>query len=152
MATGIRIEGAKELRRKLAGIQELDEKAVLRAIGLDIIDAVSPYPNKTVANSPENPSGRWYERGYGPRWRRKRTGGVGGRRTSENLSKKWGIVVRGSQVQIGNTASYAEYVQGEKQAGFHASRGWKKLQDVAEQRLPEVVDALRKQIDRIWRS
>jgi len=34
---------------------------------------------------------------------------------------------------LGNTASYADYVQGEKQASYHAQTGWVKLSDAARQ-------------------
>ncbi len=80
----------------------------LRAIYAD----VQPYPAVTIANSPQNPKGKWYERHYGPRWIRKgrmSSAGldatlmttrarvnifegaelIGGRNTSEQLQLRW---------------------------------------------------------------
>ena len=57
--------------------------------------------------------------------------------TSEDLGQKWTTKVqvtpRGFLGILGNTASYAEVVQGEKQASYHAQTGWVKLSDAARQ-------------------
>ncbi len=94
------------------------------------------YPDETIANSPQNPAGRWYERHYGPRWVRKtsgfpmagislrkqvnvleRYGVVGGSPTSEQLQLRWAIVdpeIKGGEIEgaLENTASYSLVVQG----------------------------------------
>ncbi len=69
------IEGFDELRQALEKTPDialpLAQKAIddsLRAI----YAAVEPYPDETIANSPANPKGRWYERHWGTRWLRKR--------------------------------------------------------------------------------
>lgn len=77
-----------------------------------IYATVEIYPPETIANSPQNPKGRWYERHYGPRWVRKAelnaanlnvdiltsrkrvnifegAGLVGGRNTSQQLQLRW---------------------------------------------------------------
>ena len=97
---------------------------------------MEPYPPETIANSPQNPTGRWYERHYGPRWIRKTAGGdvslitsrkranvfegaglIGGSPTSEQLQLRWnlekaqaqGDVIEGA---LENPASYSLVVQG----------------------------------------
>jgi len=65
----------------------------------------------TEANT-EQPDRRWYERGYGPRWRVK-SGAVHGRKTSQMLggagpSGRWG-----DERVVGNNVSYAPFVQDE---------------------------------------
>lgn len=147
MGTGVTINhrDLKRIRDKLNRIQKMSRKGVLLAIGAEIEDKVDQYPAATIANSPSNPSGRWYERGYGPRWK------SGGRRTSENLGKSWYKKATQDKVEVGNTASYAEYVQGQKQTGFHARRGWEKLANVAKKTLPDAVELLRKEIRKLWK-
>lgn len=61
------------------------------------------------------------------------------RRTSERLGARWTtqVVVTAEAIQgeIGTTVSYADYVQGQNQAGFHGAHGWETaaeaLQDAA---------------------
>ena len=120
MSVSITIQGLDRLQRKLG----TDFKPVLRgatkAIAGAIEGEIAPYPPKTIANSPSQP--RWYERGYGPRWH----GGTGGRKTSQNLGRSWGIKSKGSiGAVLGSRATYSPYVHShEKQAKFHGARGW----------------------------
>jgi hypothetical protein len=105
---------------------------------------ISVYPASTEANNPAR--NRWYERGYGGRWRRK-DGTVGGRRTSETLGRKWATeVTDGGMVgRIGNNASYAPYVHdAAKQARFHGARGWRSADDT--------IKAVGDKIQRIWQA
>ena len=123
------IKGMNKLMRKLDTVAKLKgAKHGLKAGALHVKGKIAQYPPSTTANSPGNPTGRWYERGYGPRWLRKRKGGVGGRKTSETLGRKWAIGERagGMQQVIGNNASYAEFVhEEEEQAKIHGARAWK---------------------------
>jgi len=94
---------------------------------------------------------RWYQRGYGPRWARKRRGGVGGRRTSETLNRRWTIAARddGLAQVVGNNVSYGPYVQGdEDQAAFHAARGWQTVGQVVEEESETVTRLVADQIDK----
>ena len=113
------VEGFDELRQAIEKSSSLAlplaQEAVdnsLRAIYAE----VQPYPDETIANSPANPKGRWYERHWGERWLRKRMmraqdfdlsaqalalnkraqikvleggGLVGGRPTSQQLQLRW---------------------------------------------------------------
>lgn len=63
------------------------------------------------------------------------------RRTSERLGSRWTTRVQVSDQAIegvvGTTVSYADYVQGQRQAGFHGAHGWQTageaLQDAADE-------------------
>lgn len=140
----IEIEGLDELEEKINQIEDLPFlQAYLETIGLHIQGKVNPYPPSSIANSPGNPSGRWYERNFGMRsitgW---------SKRTSENLSKKWYSTVKKDSIEVGNTASYAPYVQGEeKQAKIHKERGWKTLEKTVEEEVPNILDNLKEEID-----
>ena len=65
------------------------------------------------------------------------------KRTSENLGKKWYVKPAGLGVKIGNPASYAKWVHGDEQAahmgkGARIPKGWKKLTDVAKDKMPKI--------------
>lgn len=117
--------GIEEIERKLSVDLGPAMRGATKAIAAEIQGKIAPYPRSTSANSPAGPGSRWYERGYGPRWMRK-DGGVGGRKTSETLGRRWGITSHRTSATLSNKASYAVYVHGaEKQARFHSRRGWK---------------------------
>lgn len=68
MTVGIRIVGLAKAQRMLGQDFQPAIKAATKAIALEVQGVIAPYPPATIANSPENPMLRWYERGYGPRW------------------------------------------------------------------------------------
>ena len=121
----IKIEGIDNLR----GALDIDTTRALRAatkgIAGQIEHEIKPYPPSSRANRPGGPGSRWYERGYGPRWRRV-DGSIGGRRTSETLGRRWSISGWGRiGAVLRNIASYAVYVHEQgKQAAIHHLRGW----------------------------
>ena len=120
------------------------DKAFKIAVGKhaeDIMGVTKEYPPDSIANSPSNPSGRWYDRGYGQRWK------GGGSRTSEDLGSKWYRKSKPMQEEIGNTASYAIYVQGRFQPDFHERRGWRRLDKEAANRLPRIERDLAKEVE-----
>jgi len=91
---------------------------------------LTPYPPASEANRP-NARGRWYERGYGPKWTRK-DGSVGGRKTSQLLGRSWSVAPTGAGAHLWSRASYSAVVHrdpasGERprQASFHGRRGWR---------------------------
>lgn len=150
MSDPVRIEGLAELLKKLKAIGELDQiKPALKAAALHIKGVVNEYPPATEANSPSQ--ARWYERGYGPRWRLA-DGSVGGRKTSKTLGRKW--TVKSSQGgytwTVGNNVSYGPFVQDpDHQAAFHRERGWLTTQDVADQETDTVLEFLKMAVDSI---
>lgn len=159
--TTVKTYGFPELQRKLKNLASLKgAKAGLRAGAVHVRGKLATYPPATIANSPGrqyayNDHGvvryreQWYERNYGTRYRRKRKGGLGGKRTSESLGKKWTMKTEddGLTQAIGNNASYARKVHDPKeQASFHARRGWKTTEQVIEQERKVVVDFIRKKM------
>ncbi len=99
---------------------------------------IAKYPPATIGNSPSNPRGQWYQRGWGVRYK-----GGGGRKTSENLGKKWTTKYNKAkfEAKVGNNASYAIFVQGPKgdgQARHMAGIGWKSIDTVAEKETKRV--------------
>lgn len=96
-------------------------RAAALAIGHQVIDLISPYPTQP---NPANPN-RWYQRGFGSRWRRK-DGSLGGRRSSEQLGQSWAVKADSEGAVVGTKVSYAPWVQeAEHQARIHRETGWK---------------------------
>lgn len=125
MSITVRIEGLDKVQRMLGTNFAPVMQASTRAIAHQLQNEIAPYPASTIANSPANPKGRWYERGYGPKWRVK-SGAVHGKRSSQTLGRRWGIRSSGPTGHIlGNLATYSGVVHAaEIQAAFHGARGW----------------------------
>ena len=105
-------------------------KVAMRVAGEVVRSGVAQYPPATGANMPPGLNGySWYERGFGTRT-------VTGRAyaTSEVLGKSWVVKIkqtaRMTRGVIGTNVSYAEFVQGKLQTGFHRMRGWKTVEQV----------------------
>jgi len=124
MSVTIRLEGLDDLQRKLGANFSPLMRAATTGIAADIQKEIAPYPPATLANSPTQK--RWYERGYGTKYRRL-DGGITGRKTSQALGRSWGIKSSGSiGAELGSRATYSPYVHSDKlQADFHKRRGWK---------------------------
>jgi hypothetical protein len=124
MPYGIRIEGLNEVRTMLGQDFAPALRTAIKAIALEVEDKMAPYPPATIANSPSNPSGRWYERGYGQRWRTKR--GTGGRATSQMMNRGWSVAPYGATGWVlGNRATYSGYLHSKAtQVSWASSRGW----------------------------
>lgn len=148
----VKLKRLDPLLKKLARIGKLEGAApAIQAAGLHIKGAIAEYPPASEANSPSNQ--RWYERGYGSRWRRK-DGTIGGRATSETLGRRWTVEseANGLRAVVGNNASYGPYVQSaERQARFHSARGWKTdaqvIEEESETVLEFVQDAVRELLE-----
>ena len=105
-------------------------KVAMRVAGEVVRSGVAQYPPSAGANMPPGLNGySWYERGFGTRT-------VTGRAyaTSEVLGKSWTVKVtqtaRVTRGIIGTNVSYAPFVQGAKQTGFHRARHWKTVEQV----------------------
>jgi len=131
MSISIQIEGLDQVLKDFSGARlNRHITAAIRGIGEQVRSEIATYPPATEANMPGR--GRWYERGYGTRWRTK-SGAVHGRKTSEQLGQSWAVEARNMRGSVGTRVSYAPFVQEEeRQAGFHKRRGWKTDVDVAE--------------------
>jgi hypothetical protein len=151
MAEQITIKGMDKLLRKLKTVEELrGARRGLKAGALHVKGKISEYPPSTIANYEGNPTGRWYERGYGPKWARK-DGSWGGRKTSETLGRKWTTAERNAGLTqvIGNNASYAPYVHdAEEQAKFHGDRGWLTDEEVLRNEGDEVLEFIQREVEK----
>lgn len=80
----------------------------------------------------------YYKRGTGTQYARGRND-----HKSERLGTKWyaKAQTQGGRfaTYVGNVASYAPYVHGEKQARRMAGFGWRRLWDVVKEKTPEIV-------------
>lgn len=118
----VELKGLAEFAQRLSSPLEPIVQAVAFLGATEAQDFIAPYPQQPAPADPD----RWYERGYGPKWRRK-DGSVNGRKESENLGRKWSIKPLDSLgVQLTNVASYAPFVHAaEDQAKVHQATGWK---------------------------
>jgi len=136
---------SNDLRRLKRSLQRLGEpdllKGALSRIGLEVKAVTAHYP-------PELPRGAvYYERGWG--WV---VNGVKQEKTSEDLKGRWYVKAFPSYVEIGNLASYAGWVHGDAQKGYHQAHGWLKLYDVALDKLPKLIEEAKAQIRKIWEA
>lgn len=113
--------------------------------GDEILDTVGlrSYPNLTAANLPPTP---FYVRGRGTQT------ASGNRGESERLGTRFYVQADQRQTVIGNTASYAEPVVGFNQAFAMFVIGWKRLYDVAQQKLPRVTAIFQGWMDKLVRD
>jgi len=123
---GFHIENLPEL---IAALKQFPKdvqrglRVAMRVASEVVRSGVAEYSAATGANMPPGLNGySWYERGFGTRT-------VTGRAyaTSEVLGKSWTVKVKQTARMtsgiIGTNVSYAQLVQGAKQAGFHRARG-----------------------------
>lgn len=145
------IIGDKELQRKLRSISNLSFlRPVIQASVVHISGKVAKYPPGGSGNSPSKP--RWYERGWGSRWRRA-DGSIGGRQTSEDLGPSWTHKVESNtRGVIGNDASYGPFVQGAQQSAIMKDIGWKTTDTVVEEESAKVLRDIQKAVDRELRK
>ena len=145
------IKGMSKLLRKLKTIEELrGAKRGLKAGALHVKGKIDEYPPSTTANSPGNPTGRWYERGWGSRYKRL-DGVVTGKKTSETLGRKWTTAEQNAGLTqvIGNNASYAPYVHdAEEQAKIHGDRGWKTDEQVLREEGDKVLQFIQREVEK----
>jgi hypothetical protein len=123
----------REIADKLARDIDPTLSAAMMGFVELIRDKLARYPAASEANAPRAVRGRvvWYERGYGPRWVRKRDGSIGGTKTSETLGRSWSTTPQPLGAILASSASYCGAVHRDptssrrpKQARFHAARGW----------------------------
>jgi hypothetical protein len=150
----VEIKGMKELMKKIQSVEGGKYVLpVLEAGGQTARDEAQLYPKPGMANSPDNPARRWYERGYGQRWYKK-NGSIGGKQTSETLGKNWHVTPNksGMYVVVDNRASYAKYVHGEEQAKFHGARGWKKLVETTKENSKQILENMKLAFEQAWKK
>ena len=144
------IKGMNKLLRKLDTLGKLKgAKRGLKAGAKHIEGTIKEYAPKSAANAPKS-HGRWYERGWGTRYKRL-DGIVTGKKTSETLGRKWTTAERkgGLQQIIGTNVSYAKFVHdAEEQARFHKARGWKTDEQVLKSEGDEVLKFVQREVEK----
>lgn len=139
MPYAITITGLDSVRRLLGTDYKPAIAAATEGIALQVWNEVAPYPPATEANSPGNPTGRWYERGEGAR-RLRKDGSIWKGKQSEVLGRQWFINdaqmpektgggnpgrARGMMSIVANRASYAQYLHAAgKQVMWASKRQW----------------------------
>jgi hypothetical protein len=95
-------------------------KAITVGVAAALQNELAPYPPAPAASGK-----RWYERGYGTKYRRK-DGSITGRKTSQMLGRSWSIASPSAiKAVLMNRASYSALVHAsEDQTRRHASTGW----------------------------
>jgi len=117
--TEITIRGAEALQRKLSKLEPRKQKVAMKAMGLHLVGKMKVYPPQPQTT---------YVR-------------------TRNLAKRWDTRAKQQEVKVQNFARYAPFVQGARQAAWHA--GWQVLRKTATKNMDELVAILKKQIDRI---
>ena len=137
----IEIKGIKGLQQALARFPQIAAK-YLQAAGQEAAkDIILPtvglqkYPPATAANLPPTP---YYIRGFGMQ-----RAGVRKPAYNDGKSERYGTQFtveryRDMATKIGNRASYAPYLGGEDQAHKMAEKGWRKLAEVVNEKLPQI--------------
>ncbi len=98
------------------------------------------YPDATAANAPPTP---YYIRGRGTQTAH---GNLG---NSERYGTQFYVRRESFTTIVGNRASYAEHLAGEQQARAMGRIGWRKLIDVAREKLPQIERIYQGWIDRL---
>ena len=153
----VEVKGLDALIRKLnQATPKGYARATMRAAVELLKGKIAKYPPASEANSPGSaPGSKWYERGRGGHYIRKRDGGHSIYATSKQLGRKWTTSVAGDgmSAKVGNNVSYAPYVQDKKeQTSYHAARGWVTVQDVAKDEADAIAKLFAKRIEEALRK
>lgn len=125
MSPTVKVIIPADLKRALDGNLKRVVRNAAFAVAQELKTEVSEYPPLSEANLEGGAGSRWYQRGYGPRWKR-RDGTVNGYPSSEMLNRSWAIQRTSTGAMVGSRASYSPAVHGWKeQAKFHKRRGWR---------------------------
>jgi hypothetical protein len=102
------------------------------------------YPPATAANAPPTP---YYIRGRGTQTSQYHNTG-----TSERYGSQWYVQREGMGTIIGNRSSYGIFVGGDRQPPHMAAKGWKKLVDVATEKLPQITKIYQTWINKLLKD
>jgi hypothetical protein len=129
---------SKEIASGLKGAGEEAGHEIIQTEGL------AKYPPMTEANSPPPP---YYIRGRGTQYMHRNAG------NSERYDTQFIVKHEaGKGTVIGNRASYAKWLAGEQQARHMAKIGWRKLLDVAKEKLGTITKIYQGWVDKIIRD
>jgi hypothetical protein len=143
------VEGLKEIAEALKETPQ-DMKEAIGAAGkegaVEITDTTGlrAYPGAGPGNAPPTP---YYVRGVGTQYATRNDG------RSERYGTQFYVNTDQAYIaEIGNRASYAQYLGGENQARRMGALGWRKLLEVAIEKLPILVRIYQGWIDRALRN
>jgi hypothetical protein len=143
----------KEIGNTLSAAgREAAEKIILPTEGIrkyppaDAANAPGRYKTVTINGRPATFRQGYYIRGRGFQ-SPTRGGGYRNLANSERYGTQWYVKRNGYGTEIGNRASYAKWLGGEEQARHMAARGWRRLIDVALEKLPEITAVYQKWVD-----
>jgi len=144
----IQIKGIDKLRAAFARFPSMVAQSMTQAgdqASNEILNTpgLRNYPPSTAANLPPVP---YYIRGRGMQYASHNS------MSSEKYKEKWTTKSAGYRTTIGNSASYAPYLAGEQQAGKMAEKGWRKLLDVATEKIPQITKIYQAWVDRALRK
>jgi hypothetical protein len=130
----IEVKGIDVLERKLklfpARIQANMSQAAEEAGKLVVwSEGLATYPPETAANHPPTP---YYKRGAGMVYKDRVDD------SSEKYGSRFTVQREGFGARIGNSASYAKYLAGDQQSKAMAKIGWRKLIDVANEKIVKI--------------
>lgn len=134
----IEIKGIRELDARLkklgVSLNKYASQGMVQA-SKDVLktQGLQKYPPITEANQPPTP---WYLRGVGMQYKNRNDG------KSERYGTQWHTDKVSWGAKVGNRASYAPFLTGDKQARAMAAIGWRKLTDVAKELTPKIKSTL----------
>jgi|SRR3972149_4052842 len=140
----IDVTGLDKLQKKLDKFgneiqAEMSEAGKAAANEILNTEGLRAYPPATEANTPPTP---YYIRGRGTQTKK------GNKFNSERYGTLFTIKPFGKLgTLIGNRASYAPFLGGARQARAMAAKGWRKLSDVATEKIPAITKIFQKRID-----
>jgi hypothetical protein len=103
-------------------------------------EGLKRYPPATEANVPPVP---FYIRGMGTQYATRNLG------NSERYGSRFYVKASAYGAEVGNTASYAKYLAGDQQAGHMAKIGWRKLLEVAQEKVGLITDVYERWVTKL---
>lgn len=71
---------------------------------------------------------------------------------SEKSEQKWYAKSEGYNTKIGNIASYAMYLHGDEQSKYMVRKGWRKLLEVAQEKISDITRVYQLYVDKLIRD
>ena len=149
----IRLEGYDALLRKITTLEQMRQlAAAVKSAALHVKGKIAQYPAES--HRPQPFVSDKQRRGFFAKLRKGkidvpyRRGASPG---SQSLGRKWTIASSngGLTVTVGNNVSYGPLVQGEKQTGYHATTGWRTVEQVMDAERETVVEYVSQELQRI---
>lgn len=145
----IKVEGLDKIVNSLDRVGD-DFNTYMKGAGIESANAIldvrglRKYPPATGANQPPPP---FYIRGRGMQTSAGRNNG-----RSERLGTRWEILYRGANTEIRNPVTYARWVHGDGQARPMANIGWRKLTEVAVEKISVITSVYDRWVTKLLRK